>query len=167
MGYVSKTALLFNTVRHLRPIQIRYRLKYFIRNRVGKFPSLSNGTTISRTFVTIHKDELDRVIASHDGYIKRVGVKHTRDISLSENGGVIVNDIQNEEGVANFHFAPDIKLNISGNQLESDGFNIVFQNNGSLELKPSYYSPEFNKRIENIKLEVSFHGKLTTHIFVK
>ena len=51
MGYVSKTALLFNTVRHLKPIQIRYRLKYFIRNRVGKFPSLSNGTTISKTSV--------------------------------------------------------------------------------------------------------------------
>ena len=120
-----------------------------------------------RATVKIHKDELDRVVASHDGYIKRIGVKHTRDISLSENGVVIVDDIQNEEGVANFHFAPDIKLNISGNQLEGDGFNIVFQNNGSLELKPSYYSPEFNKRIENTKLEVSFHGKLTTHIFVK
>ena len=46
-----KLLLLFNTVRHLKPIQIRYRLKYFIRNRVGKSPSLSNGTTISKTSV--------------------------------------------------------------------------------------------------------------------
>ena len=46
-----KLLLLFNTVRHLKPIQIRYRLKYFIRNRVGNSPSLSNGTTISKISV--------------------------------------------------------------------------------------------------------------------
>lgn len=120
-----------------------------------------------RAKVTVHKDELDRVVASHDGYLKRIGVIHTRDTSLLENGVVIVDDIHNEEGVAHFHFAPDIKLNIAGNKIAGDDFNIIFHNSNSLELKPSYYSPEFNKRIENTKLEVSFQGKLTTHIINK
>lgn len=57
MGYISKIKLLFNTVRHLKPIQIRYRLKYFVRNRIGKAPLLKVDSTILSTTVSELKFE--------------------------------------------------------------------------------------------------------------
>jgi hypothetical protein len=86
---------------------------------------------------------------------------------LSADGLTIIDDIQKEVGVAHFHFSPDISFNISGSQIIGDDFNITFNNSNSIELKSTYYSPEFNKRIENNKLQVSFKGKLTTYITVK
>lgn len=120
-----------------------------------------------RSNVTIHKDNSDSIVASHDGYLKRYGVRHRRYFMLYADGLTIIDDIQKEVGVAHFHFSPDISFNISGNLIIGDDFNITFHNSNTLELKSSYYSPEFNKRIENNKLQVSFKGKLTTYITVK
>ncbi len=120
-----------------------------------------------RANVTIHKDNSDSIVASHDGYLKRFRVRHRRDFMLSADGLTIIDDIQKEVGVAHFHFSPDISFNISGSQIIGDDFNITFNNSNSIELKSTYYSPEFNKRIENNKLQVSFKGKLTTYITVK
>lgn len=120
-----------------------------------------------RAKVSILKESSERIVASHDGYLKKFGVRHTRELSLTENGLTIIDDIENETGIAHFHFAPEISFNISGSQIIGDDFNITFNNSNSIELKSTYYSPEFNKRIENNKLQVSFKGKLTTYITVK
>jgi uncharacterized heparinase superfamily protein len=120
-----------------------------------------------RAKVSILKESSERIVASHDGYLKKFGVRHTRDFMLSADGLTIIDDIQKEVGVAHFHFSPDISFNISGSQIIGDDFNITFNNSNSIELKSTYYSPEFNKRIENNKLQVSFKGKLTTYITVK
>ena len=42
-----KLRLLFNTVRHLKPIQVRYRLKYFFKNRFDKKSSLETAGKVS------------------------------------------------------------------------------------------------------------------------
>ena len=120
-----------------------------------------------RAKVKIVKDEPDHVIASHDGYLKRFRAWHTRDVSMSESGVTIMDDIQNREGIAHFHFAPGTELNLHGNEVTGNGFTIVFQNSSEVELKSSLYSPEFNKQIENLKLQVSFQGKLTTRIIIQ
>jgi uncharacterized heparinase superfamily protein len=120
-----------------------------------------------RAKVSILKESSERIVASHDGYLKKFGVRHTRDFMLSADGLTIIDDIQKEVGVAHFHFSPDISFNISGSQIIGEYFNIIFNNCDSLKSKSTYYSPEFNKRIENTKIMVSFKGKLTTHITVK
>ena len=116
-----------------------------------------------RANVMIHKDNSDRIVASHDGYLKRFGVRHTRDLFLSENGLTIIDDIQNEKGVAHFHFAPGEYL-LEDNQLKGDDFRIVFTNYTSIEKVATYHSPEFNKRIDHISLKILFTGKLTTQM---
>jgi hypothetical protein len=55
MSYIKKLRLLFNTVRYLKPIQIRYRLKYFIKNRFGKKKSFEPVTTVSIDNLSILK----------------------------------------------------------------------------------------------------------------
>lgn len=107
------------------------------------------------------------VTASHDGYFKRFGVIHKRGIRINETEVFIEDDILNGEGVAHFHFHPNEKIEISENEVRGKDFVVVFKNPLSLTLNTSHYSPEFNKRIESMSIEVSFRGNLTTNIKLK
>lgn len=107
------------------------------------------------------------VTASHDGYFKRFGVIHKRGIRIDETEVFIEDDILNGEGVAHFHFHPNEEIEISENEVRGKDFVVVFKNPLSLTLNTSHYSPEFNKRIESMSIEVSFRGNLTTNIKLK
>ena len=119
-----------------------------------------------RASVELLKDDTNCIVARHDGYKKKFGVYHTREIVVDENGVTIMDDLEGQTGVAHFHFAPREFL-LDGNQLRGDDFRIVFTNYTSIEKIATYHSPEFNKRVYNISLKILFTGKLTTQIMCK
>jgi hypothetical protein len=71
------------------------------------------------------------------------------------------------EGIAHFHFHPDEEIEISGKKVRGRDFVMMFENALSLQLKTSHYSPEFNVRIENKSLEVTFSEDLITWIRIR
>lgn len=117
-----------------------------------------------RAKVELLLDDTKHVKVRHDGYMKKFGVHHTREIQVVEKCVTIIDDLGDKEGVAHFHFAPGVEIQTGNNQVTSEGFRIIFANHQSIEEASSFYSPEFNKRIENVKLKVTFTGTLITQI---
>lgn len=116
-----------------------------------------------RAKVEILKEDTNCIVARHDGYKKKFGVYHTREVIAEEKGVTIMDDLGGQTGVAHFHFAPGEYL-LEGNQLKGDDFRIVFTNYTAIEKVATYHSPEFNKRVDHISLRILFTGKLTTQI---
>ncbi len=117
-----------------------------------------------RAQTKITEDTDSCVIASHDGYFKRFGINHRRCIRLNETEIFIEDNVTRGEGTAHFHFHPNEEIEISGKEVRGKDFVMMFENALSLQLKASHYSPEFNVRIENKSLEVTFRDNLTTCI---
>jgi hypothetical protein len=117
-----------------------------------------------RANVELFKDDTNCIVARHDGYKKKFGVYHTREVVAEEKIVTIIDDLEGQTGVAHFHFAPGEYL-LEDNQLKGVDFRIVFTNYKSIEKVATYHSPEFNKRVDHISLKILFTGKLTTQIF--
>lgn len=117
-----------------------------------------------RAKTKIIEDNDSCIIASHDGYFKRFGSYHRRGIRLGESEIIIEDNVTKCEAIAHFHFHPDEYIKIFGMEVHGKDFIIVFNNAISIELKTSHYAPEFNVRIENKSLEVTFRDNLTTCI---
>lgn len=117
-----------------------------------------------RANVQVLVDEPNHVKARHDGYNKHFGVDHTREIIAMISGVIIKDDLNGKTGVAHLHFAPNEVFEIVGNEVIGNDYKIVFTNHQSIEKINTYYSPEFNKRVECVSLNISFAGKLTTQI---
>lgn len=118
----------------------------------------------ARAKTKVIEDNDSCIIASHDGYFKRFGVNHTRCIRLDETEIFIKDDVMKCEGIAHFHFHPNEEIEVNGKEVRGKDFVMMFENALSLQLKASHYSPEFNIRIENKSLEVTFREDLITWI---
>lgn len=120
-----------------------------------------------RAKTRIIEDTDSCVTASHDGYLKLFGVSHKRSIRLNETEIFIEDNVMKREAIAHFHFHPDEEIEIFGKEVRGKDFVVMFENALSFQLKVSHYSPEFNVRVENKCLEVSFLENLITLIRLK
>lgn len=116
-----------------------------------------------RANVEILKEDTNLIVARHDGYKKKFGMYHTREVVADDKGVTIMDNLEGQTGVAHFHFAPGEYL-LEDNQLKGEDFRIVFTNYTSIEKVATYHSPEFNKRVDHSSLKILFTGKLTTQI---
>lgn len=124
-----------------------------------------SGHRVGKRAVTkITKDTDSYVIASHNGYFKRYGIKHRRCIRLNETEVFIEDNVTKGEGIANFHFHPNEEIKIFGNEVKGKDFVLIFEKILSLKLVNSHYSPKFNMRVDNKSLEVVFNENLITRI---
>ena len=181
-GHAHADTLSFELYIHDRPVIVDTGTSTYDMNETRSFErstSAHNTVTINgenssevwashrvgkRANVKLAKDDRSQVVASHDGYLKRHGVHHTRSVSMSDASIKITDNICEKTGTAHFHFAPKEAIKISGNEAVGKDFKIVFANSKFVNVRSSHYSPEFNKRIENKELQVSFDGSLVTHI---
>ena len=109
----------------------------------------------ANVFNLIEKE--DYVEATHDGYKKKFGILHTRIWKFEENKIVIEDNLnKNYKAIARFHFHPDILENEILNKINLD----VLQ----YKISKYNYSPEFNKTIESLVLEISFEKELKVEI---
>lgn len=102
----------------------------------------------------IEKDNF--IQASHDGY-KKIGVYHTRKWEFSDKK-VTIEDTLNKtsSATARFYFSP----NVSREGIEK---RIILYGH-QYKIRKDYYSPEFNKRVPTLVLEVDFEKELIIDI---
>lgn len=113
----------------------------------------------NRAYVTRVEENENRVIASHDGYFKKIGIIHTREWQFDENQ-IIIKDSLNKKAkaIARLHFHPDvteemIKKYISINRSSLINTLVVYQ-----------YAPEFHKLVDAKVLEIEFDKELEIKI---
>lgn len=102
----------------------------------------------------IEKEDL--IKSTHDGYKKKFGILHTRKWIFKEDK-IIIEDSLNKEfnAIARLHFYPDIR--------ESEIRERIILNS-QFSILTYDYSPEFNKTIKALVLEISFKKDLKVEI---
>jgi uncharacterized heparinase superfamily protein len=120
-----------------------------------------------RAKVKLIKDDSNELIASHDGFLKQGKALHTRHIKIAENEIWIKDDIQEMNGIAHFHFAPNEEIEINDNRVIGRDFVFHFNNFIAINAEESHYSPEFNKRIKNTDVQILFENILETRIIIR
>ncbi len=117
-----------------------------------------------RANVTILEDSIKKVIAEHNGYVERFGVKHKRSVECRESHIFIKDDIYGNQGEAYFHFAPSENIEVREKSIIGKDFIITFENAVSVISSKSYCAFEFNKKKDIYKVSVSFEDNLITKI---
>lgn len=104
----------------------------------------------------INLEEKDDFIkATHNGYKNKFDVLHTRSWTFEEEKITIIDSLNRDiEAIARLHFHPYIT--------EDDIKNRIITNN--FEIKSYNYSPEFNKNINSIMIEIPFKKELKVEI---
>jgi len=116
-----------------------------------------------RAYVKEIKESAHSIIATHDGYLKKFGILHTRAWKFEEKA-VVIKDLLNKtaNGIARIHFHPDvteemIKKHILINQhLQTTNY--------ASQIINYQYAPEFNKIFDAKVLEIKFKNKLEVEI---
>lgn len=124
----------------------------------------------NRAKVTALKENGNTVKAVHDGYKKRIGALHQREFIFSDYGVRIIDNIlskKKHDAVARLHFHPDVKINIVDNVVFANDIQIKQKNQQQKFKTSSYrYSPEFNKQLTAIVLEMPFNSTLDIEILL-
>jgi hypothetical protein len=109
-----------------------------------------------RATVTEIKESKQKIMASHDGYMKKFGILHTREWQFEENK-IVIKDSLNKKvhAVARLHFHTDVTKGEILKALVSDK-KIHFVN--------YKYSPEFNILVNAIAVEIAFEKDLKVEI---
>jgi hypothetical protein len=116
----------------------------------------------NRAHVNVINDEKNLVVASHDGYKKYVG-EHRRVFKLNVNELIIEDSIRGN-GCAYLHFAPGIKVEITGNVLNLTNTKIAvsFIDVIKIEKLKSKVATEFNRLIESTSVRIQFKNDFKT-----
>jgi uncharacterized heparinase superfamily protein len=100
---------------------------------------------------------IDHIKATHDGYMKKFGMLHTRTWVFEENKIIISDSLSKEcNAIARLHFHPDIS--------EEEIVNKLIIENGELKIKEYGYSSEFNKSTKSLVAEILFEKELKVEI---
>ena len=102
----------------------------------------------------IEKEDL--IKSTHDGYKKKFGILHTRKWIFKDDK-IIIEDSLNKEcnAIARLHFYPDIRENEIRERIILNSQFSIFNYD---------YSPEFNKTIKALVLEIPFKKDLKVEI---
>jgi hypothetical protein len=124
----------------------------------------------NRAKVIALKDNEHTIQAVHDGYKKRIGALHQREFIFSDDSIRIIDNIRskkNHDAVARLHFHPDVKIKIVGDVVFANDIQIKHKNQHLRFKTTSYhYSPEFNKQLSAILLEIPFNNTLDIEILL-
>lgn len=115
--------------------------------------------------VSIVKDTTNLIVANHDGY-KSLGVIHERKLELQEEQIIITDSIIGKEKkvFACFHFHPNIKFELSENQLIFENCRMLFTDFDKILIEDCYIAYQFNNLIPSKKVIIEFKKTLTTTI---
>ena len=110
-----------------------------------------------RASVTDMKESEEKIVATHDGYMKKYGILHTREWEFGDDR-VIIKDTLNKKAkaIARFHFHPDVT--------EEEIMQHIVIQHSTFNIQHYKYAPEFNKLIDAKVLEVAFEKELTMEI---
>lgn len=112
-----------------------------------------------RAKVKFIEDSPDYIEAIHNGYKHW----HRRQFRIHNNGLQITDQIEGE-GIAYFHFAPEESYSIVKNIIIGKDYIFSFEGAVKIQNGQSWYAPEFNKRITNCHIAVTFKNKLILFI---
>lgn len=113
-----------------------------------------------RAKVLIQKDELNHIVASHDGY-KNLGVRHIRTFNKTNNCITISDEIQgttNKKKIeGHLHFHPNIKIELFENKLRlNNQLEIIFTGINQILIVDYKLAIGFNKLILSKKIIYTF-----------
>jgi len=104
-------------------------------------------------------ENIDYFKATHNGY-KKYGVLHTRSWKFEDDKIIIEDSLsKNSEAIFRLHFHPDIT--------EEEILKKLIIENGELKINKYFFSPEFNKHIKALCVEISFTKDLRVEILIK
>ena len=127
-----------------------------------------------RAEAIILDDSLTIIKASHNGYVAKYGITHTRTFSLMNPEFLAITDElfpmvdHSCKAVALFHLEPSILVtSIIGNTVQlSNQMKIIFHNADAIESSMYEKAVGFNQLIPAPMISVHFSGKLQTQIFI-
>lgn len=108
------------------------------------------------------KEEKDRIIASHDGY-RRLGCIHTRIWKAASKKIVIIDQIRARKYMSCqgfLHFAPGIKVKISGENVVAGLVMIKASGADAITLEEYEYAFGFNKTVPSNRVVFSFKTEM-------
>lgn len=111
-----------------------------------------------RATVTEAKESADKIVATHNGYMKKFGIMHTRSWIFEDNT-IIIKDSLNKtaKAVARLHFHPDVTEEMIQKHI------IIHKNpltSHQSRVTNYQYTPKFNKHTNATMLEISFSKEL-------
>ena len=116
-----------------------------------------------RARVTEINESEEKIVATHDGYMKKFAVLHTREWIFEENK-IIIKDSLNKKvpAVARLHFHPSVT-----EEMIQKHITINQTTNHQLQITNYQYAPEFNRHMDALVLEIPFEKELTVEILAK
>ncbi|MEE9338412.1 MAG: alginate lyase family protein [Methylococcaceae bacterium] len=124
----------------------------------------------NRAKVIALKENEYTIKAVHDGYKKRIGALHQREFIFSDDSIRIIDNIfskKNHDAIARLHFHPDVKIKIVDDVVFVNDIQIKQKNQHQRFKTTNYhYSPEFNKQLPAIVLEIPFNNTLDIEILL-
>lgn len=126
----------------------------------------------SRAKVTLEIDQVDHVVASHDGY-KKYGVIHQREFKILEHQLLIrdvISSAADELGkVSSFlHFHPRCVVHeVKSNSVLVDKWEVIFEGQIDIKVLDYNYALGFNKTEKAKMLQVSFERVLDTKFVLR
>ena len=116
----------------------------------------------NRATVTKVKESDEKIVATHNGYLKKYGIVHTREWEFKESK-IIIKDSLNKtvKAVARLHFHPNVT-----EEMIKTHITIKHQplSNHESRVTNYQYAPEFNKLLDAKVLEIEFKKELTVVI---
>jgi Heparinase II/III-like protein/Heparinase II/III N-terminus len=120
-----------------------------------------------RAKAKVLSENKQEIIASHDGYKRRLGITHERTYKI-ENQRVTIQDMiigeTNHPQKAYLHFHPDVDIAIVGNSIKTNLGEITFENVIEIKQNEYLFCEQFNQRKPAIMLTLRFQKYLTTII---
>ena len=119
-----------------------------------------------RARVTEVKECEEKIMATHDGYMKKFGILHTREWIFEDNK-IIIKDSLNKKtkAMARLHFHPDVTEEMIEKHITINNQPITNALGVHQSLITNYqYAPEFNKLVEAKVLEIEFEKELVMEI---
>ncbi|MDR6786148.1 hypothetical protein ABIE26_004867 [Pedobacter africanus] len=119
----------------------------------------------NRAKVTIYRDEDYSLIASHDGYLKKLNAIHKRHFTFKGEAIIINDTIGDVTGTAYFHFHPDLTLSLTSNVISIGDIAVMeFSDFDDIVIRDyEYASGYYNYRIGK-KIAVTFTRALSSTI---
>lgn len=98
-------------------------------------------------------------------YYKTPDYKHIRDWTLTQNELIIFDQIGNKNGIANFHFHPNINVSQESDHILCGEAKLYVDGAQDIIISNYEYSMGFNSLISAQKISISFFDSLTTKFY--
>jgi len=110
-----------------------------------------------RAYVTKTEEHEEKIVATHNGYEKKLGILHTREWHFEEER-IIIHDTLNKStnAVARLHFHPDVTEEMINRHINIQ--------NSKFKIQNYRHAPAFNTLYDALVLEIPFETSLTVEI---